>query len=61
MSDWNSLAYNAAMNRLAFWKNELESAQRANDLPRAQDAARFIEEYGKLIADALATKPADSA
>ncbi len=46
----NSHAVQAAMSRLTFWQGELLSAEGNGDQIRMLEAARFIEEYVRLIA-----------
>lgn len=57
MSDWNGLAFQAAINRLKYWESVLVHAQHAGMQEEAREASRFIEEYGTLIADMMASKP----
>jgi len=53
----SKLAFDAAAARLCYGQAVLADAQNADDAELARNAARFIEEYGKLIADTLATNP----
>jgi hypothetical protein len=47
----NHLMLQSALNRLQFWQGELKAALTAGDAKRIETCARFVEEYGVLIAD----------
>ena len=46
-----NLMLQSATNRLKYWQDELTRAIETNNLLRAQECARFVEEYGTLIAN----------
>jgi len=44
-----NLMLQAALRRLQYWQDQLLSAEGAKDTSKAQECARFIQEYGVLI------------
>ena len=50
------LMLRSAIARLEYWQTALKAATENGDAQQIKECARFVEEYGKLIADMAATK-----
>ena len=52
----NNLMLQAALSRLQYWQHQLVIAEGAEDTGKAQECAKFIQEYGVLIRGMVAAQ-----